>query len=37
MQSQAIALCKAVGYQSAGTVEFICADDQSFYFLEMVS
>ncbi|KAG5190440.1 carbamoyl-phosphate synthase L chain, ATP binding domain-containing protein [Tribonema minus] len=35
MQRQAIALCKAVGYQSAGTVEFICADDQSFYFLEM--
>mmetsp|Transcript_7519 Transcript_7519/g.10568 ORF Transcript_7519/g.10568 Transcript_7519/m.10568 type:complete len:713 (-) Transcript_7519:54-2192(-) len=35
MQEQAIALCKAVGYKSAGTVEMICADDQSFYFLEM--
>lgn len=35
MQDQAIALCRAVGYRSAGTVEFICASDQSFYFLEM--
>ena len=32
---QAVALAKAVGYQSAGTVEFIVDRDRNFYFLEM--
>jgi len=31
----AIALAKAVGYRSAGTVEFVVGEDRSFYFLEM--
>lgn len=31
----AVRLAKAVGYDSAGTVEFIMAEDKSFYFLEM--
>ena len=35
MGEQAIALSKAVSYQSAGTVEFVVGKDQSFYFLEM--
>ncbi len=35
MQDQAIALSRAVGYVSAGTVEFIAGNDRSFYFLEM--
>jgi propionyl-CoA carboxylase alpha chain len=35
MGSQAVALSKAVGYDSAGTVEFVAAQDRSFYFLEM--
>jgi propionyl-CoA carboxylase alpha chain len=35
MAAQAIALAKAVGYDSAGTVEFIVGADRSFYFLEM--
>ena len=35
MAGQAIALSKAVGYDSAGTVEFIVGADRSFYFLEM--
>src|SRR6476469_628402 len=35
MGEQAVALAKAVQYQSAGTVEFVVARDQSFYFLEM--
>jgi propionyl-CoA carboxylase alpha chain len=35
MGTQAIALAKAVGYDSAGTVEFVAAQDRSFYFLEM--
>jgi propionyl-CoA carboxylase alpha chain len=35
MGEQAIALAKAVGYDSAGTVEFVAAQDKSFYFLEM--
>jgi propionyl-CoA carboxylase alpha chain len=30
-----VALAKAVGYQSAGTVEFVVGKDRSFYFLEM--
>ena len=35
MGRQAIALAKAVDYESAGTVEFIVDKDQNFYFLEM--
>ncbi len=35
MGEQAIALAKAVGYYSAGTVELIVGADKSFYFLEM--
>ncbi len=35
MGVQAVALAKAVNYQSAGTVEFVVGADQSFYFLEM--
>ncbi len=35
MGEQAVALAKAVNYQSAGTVEFVVGRDQSFYFLEM--
>src|SRR5574337_956485 len=35
MGAQAVALAKAVKYQSAGTVEFVVGRDQSFYFLEM--
>jgi propionyl-CoA carboxylase alpha chain len=35
MGEQAVALSKAVGYFSAGTVEFIVDGDRNFYFLEM--
>jgi propionyl-CoA carboxylase alpha chain len=35
MGEQAVALAKAVNYQSAGTVEFVVGKDQRFYFLEM--
>jgi propionyl-CoA carboxylase alpha chain len=35
MGAQAVALAKAVGYDSAGTVEFVAAQDKRFYFLEM--
>ena len=35
MGEQAVALAKAVDYQSAGTVEFVVGADKSFYFLEM--
>ena len=35
MGEQAVALAKAVRYQSAGTVEFVVGKDQDFYFLEM--
>jgi propionyl-CoA carboxylase alpha chain len=35
MGEQAVALAKAVKYQSAGTVEFVVGRDRSFYFLEM--
>ena len=35
MGAQAVALARAVNYQSAGTVEFVVGRDQSFYFLEM--
>lgn len=35
MGEQAVALAKAVGYHSAGTVEFIVDAKRNFYFLEM--
>ena len=35
MGIQAVALAEAVGYTSAGTVEFIVDQDRNFYFLEM--
>jgi propionyl-CoA carboxylase alpha chain len=35
MGEQALALARAVNYQSAGTVEFVVGKDKSFYFLEM--
>ncbi len=35
MGEQAVALARAVQYQSAGTVEFVVGKDRSFYFLEM--
>ncbi|MTD99569.1 acetyl-CoA carboxylase biotin carboxylase subunit [Paracoccus sp. YIM 132242] len=35
MGEQAVALAKAVGYTSAGTVEFIVDGNKNFYFLEM--
>jgi propionyl-CoA carboxylase alpha chain len=35
MGEQAVALARAVSYQSAGTVEFVVGKDRSFYFLEM--
>lgn len=35
MGEQACALARAVGYDSAGTVEFVAGQDRSFYFLEM--
>jgi propionyl-CoA carboxylase alpha chain len=35
MGDEAVALAKAVEYDSAGTVEFVAGQDRSFYFLEM--
>ncbi len=35
MGEQAVALSRAVGYDSAGTVEFVAGQDKSFFFLEM--
>jgi propionyl-CoA carboxylase alpha subunit len=35
MGEQSVALAVAVGYDSAGTVEFVAGQDKSFYFLEM--
>jgi len=35
MGAQAVALAKAVEYDSAGTVEFVAGQDRAFYFLEM--
>jgi propionyl-CoA carboxylase alpha chain len=35
MGDQSVALAQAVGYSSAGTVEFIVDGDKNFYFLEM--
>ncbi len=35
MGEQSVALAQAVGYTSAGTVEFIVDGEKNFYFLEM--
>jgi len=35
MGAQAVALARAVDYDSAGTVEFVAGQDRSFFFLEM--
>eukprot|EP00088_Acartia_fossae_P029981 TRINITY_DN3091_c0_g1_i11.p1 TRINITY_DN3091_c0_g1~~TRINITY_DN3091_c0_g1_i11.p1 ORF type:complete len:720 (-),score=177.06 TRINITY_DN3091_c0_g1_i11:707-2866(-) len=35
MGNQAVQLAKAIGYDSAGTVEFLCDSQKNFYFLEM--
>ena len=35
MGDQAIMLAKAIGYDSAGTVEFLVDGNKDFYFLEM--
>jgi propionyl-CoA carboxylase alpha chain len=35
MGAQAVALAKVVGYDSAGTVEFVADQNRNFYFLEM--
>jgi propionyl-CoA carboxylase alpha chain len=35
MGEQAVTLARAVGYRSAGTVEFVVDDRRQFYFLEM--
>ncbi|MEO1199190.1 MAG: acetyl/propionyl/methylcrotonyl-CoA carboxylase subunit alpha [Pseudomonadota bacterium] len=35
MGGQAVALAKAVGYETAGTVEFVADQNKNFYFLEM--
>src|ERR1035438_8522455 len=35
MGEQAVALAKAVNYDSAGTVEFVAGQDKSFFFAEM--
>jgi propionyl-CoA carboxylase alpha chain len=35
MGEQAITLARAVGYESAGTVEFVVDNQRNFYFLEM--
>ena len=35
MGEAAVALAQQMGYQSAGTIECLLADDGNFYFLEM--
>src|SRR5438128_931013 len=35
MGAAAVAACKAIGYSSAGTVEFLLDEDQRFYSMEM--
>lgn len=35
MHDQAIMLCKAVNYRSAGTIEMLCDGKKNFFFLEM--
>ncbi|HWP79728.1 MAG TPA: acetyl-CoA carboxylase biotin carboxylase subunit [Candidatus Acidoferrum sp.] len=35
MAEVAVRACKAVGYKGAGTIEFLCDETGSFYFMEM--
>ena len=35
MGNAAVKLCKAIGYQNAGTIEFLVDEDRHFYFMEM--
>ena len=35
MGNAAIAAAKSIGYEGAGTVEFLVDDDNNFYFMEM--
>ncbi len=35
MGERSVALCKSVGYSSAGTIEFIMDQERNYYFLEM--
>ncbi|MBK9291696.1 MAG: acetyl-CoA carboxylase biotin carboxylase subunit [Bacteroidetes bacterium] len=35
MGEAAVALCRAIGYRNAGTIEFLLDNNQQFYFLEM--
>jgi acetyl-CoA carboxylase, biotin carboxylase subunit len=35
MGNAAVAACKQIGYSSAGTMEFLLDEDNSFYFMEM--
>jgi acetyl-CoA carboxylase, biotin carboxylase subunit len=35
MGAAAVALCRAVGYENAGTIEFLLDSDGRFYFMEM--
>jgi acetyl-CoA carboxylase biotin carboxylase subunit len=35
MGAAAVALCKSVGYENAGTIEFLLDSDGRFYFMEM--
>jgi acetyl-CoA carboxylase, biotin carboxylase subunit len=35
MGNAAIKLCKAIGYENAGTIEFLVDQDRHFYFMEM--
>lgn len=35
MGNAAVALCKAIGYRNAGTIEFLLDANQKFFFLEM--
>lgn len=35
MYQGAVAICKHIGYVGVGTIEYILAEDNSFYFMEM--
>jgi acetyl-CoA carboxylase biotin carboxylase subunit len=35
MGNAALKLCKSIGYQNAGTIEFLVDEDRHFYFMEM--
>jgi len=35
MTSMAVKLAKSVGYENAGTVEFLCDPNGNFYFIEV--